>query len=169
MIYPWPESTPIFLTEKGREEVEKSAQELKNKEIDIIYASDVTRAHQTAEIVAKEIGKEIIFDTRLRDINHGIFNGRPQEEYILFFSEPKEKLYKRPLQGESWNDVTQRMLSFLKEIDGEYRNQTILIVSHKGPLWLLEAALRGLGEQEILKLKEKGLPTGHFRELENNL
>lgn len=169
IIYPWPESAPIFLTEKGKEEVKKSTQELKNKEIDIIYASDVTRVRQTAGIVTEEIGKEIIFDARLRDINHGIFNGHPQEEYILFFSEPKEKLYKRPLQGESWNDVAQRMLSFLKEIDGKYKDQTILIVSHKGPLWLLEAVLRGLGEEEILKLKEKGLQTGQFRELKDNL
>lgn len=168
VIYPWPESVPIFLTEKGKEEVKKSAKELKDKGIDVIYASDVTRVCQTAEIVAREINKEIIFDARLRDMNQGIFCGRPQEEYMLFFSEPKEKLYKRPLQGESWNDVTQRMLGFLKDIDARYKNQTILIVSHKGPLWLLEAAFRGLSNDEVLKLKENGLRTGQFRELKIN-
>lgn len=165
IIYPWPEPTPIFLTEKGKKDVEESAKELRNKNIDIIYSSDVTRVRQSAEIVAKEIGKEIVFDARLRDMDHGIFKGHPQEEYMLFFSNPEEKLYKRPLQGESWNDVKERMLGFFEEIDEKYKDKIILIVSHKGPLWLLEAALNKLNDEETLEMKERGLEPGHFREL----
>jgi len=169
ITYPWPEPSPIFLTEKGKKDVGESAKELKDKNIDIIYSSDIPRVRQSAEIVSEETGKEIIFDVRLRDIDHGIFKGRPQEEYLLFFSDSKEKLYKRPLQGENWNDVKERMLGFLKEIDGKYKNKRILIVSHKGPLWILEAALRKLSDEDVLELKEKGLFPGQFRELKNNL
>jgi len=165
ITYPWPEPSPILLTEEGKKGVEKSAKELKKKKIDVIYSSDIPRVRQTAGIVSEEIGKEIIFEPKLRDIDHGIFKGRPQEEYQLFFSEPKEKLYKRPPQGESWNDVKERMLGFLKEIDQKYKNKKILIVSHKGPLWFLEVALKELSDEKVLELKEKGLQPGQFREL----
>jgi len=168
MIYPWPEPSPIILTEKGIATIGQSAKELKNKKIDLIYSSDVTRVRQSAEIVSREINKKIIFDTRLRDIDEGVFKGRSREEYSLFFLKPEEKLQKRPSQGESWNDVKKRMLDFLMEIDKKYKNKIILIVSHKGPLWLLEAAIKGLSDEEVLKLKEKGLSPGQFRELKNN-
>ena len=143
LIYPWPELSPIFLTKKGKKDVKKTAKELKKIGIDIIYSSDVARAQQTAEIVAKELGIKVILDPRLRDINFGIFQGRLEEELIK--SIPLEdRISRRPPGGESWSDVQKRMLSFFREIDKKYKNKKILIVGHKGPLWLLEVAIKGL-------------------------
>ncbi|MCD6177804.1 histidine phosphatase family protein [bacterium] len=164
-IYPWPEPSPILLTEKGKRDVKKAAKELKKIGIDVIYSSDVPRARQTAEIVAKELGLKVFFDSRLRDVNVGIFHGRPEEE--LKRAIPlRDRLTCRPPGGESWIDVQKRMLNFLQEIDKKYKNKKILIVGHKGPLWLLEAAIKGLGQKEIFEIKEKGLPCAQFRKLE---
>jgi len=165
IIYPWPEPSPILLTKKGEGEVKKSAQKLKKEKIDMIYSSDISRTRQTAGIVSKELGLEIIFDVRLRDIDHGIYKGGPQEEYLRFFSNSKERLSKRPPQGENWDDVRRRMTNILEEIDKKYKNKRILIVSHKGPLWILETAGKKLGGDSFLEMKQKGLPTGQFREL----
>ena len=166
IVYPWPEDTPILLTEKGEKEVKKTAQQLKDKKIDLIYSSDANRTRRTAEIVNQELGVEIIFDPRLRDIDAGIYKGDSLDKYKEFVSSLEDKLSKRPPQGESWNDLRERMIGFLKDVDKRYRDKTILIVSHKGPLWMLEISVRGLKNEELLELKEKGLGTGQFRKLE---
>lgn len=165
IVYPWPEPSPILLTEKGVEDVKKSAKELKKEKIGLIYSSDASRTRQTAEIVGQELGIEVILEPRLRDIDSGFFNGRPQEELFQFFSNPEEEFYKRPPQGENWNDVKERMMDFLKEIDKKYKSKRILIVSHKGPLRLLEGVVKGLSNTEISEAKERGLSTAQFREL----
>ncbi|MCD6550050.1 histidine phosphatase family protein [bacterium] len=167
VVYPWPEPFPILLTQKGRREVKKAAKELKEIGIDVIYSSDIPRAKETAEIVAKELGLEVKLDKRLRDVNAGVFHGRKAEEFLKFIP-LKERLTKRPPGGENWNDVAKRMLDFLREIDKKYKNKKILIVGHKGPLWILEAKVRGLSEEEILEMKKRGLATGQFRKLEIN-
>ncbi len=165
LIYPWPEPSPILLTEKGKKDVKKTAKELKKIGIDVIYSSDAARTRQTAEIVAKELGLKVILDPRLRDINFGSFSGRPEKEFVKFIP-LKERITRRPPGGENWDDVKKRMIEFLEEIDKKYENKKILIVGHKGPLWLLEAAVRGLGKKEILELRERGLSCAQFRKLQ---
>ncbi len=45
------------------------------------------------------------------------------------------------------------MTEFLYEIDGEYRNKTILVVSHSDPLWGLCAGAHGLSREEMSALR----------------
>lgn len=49
------------LTEKGKEQVHIAKSKLRNKGITQIYASDLVRAKETAEIVADELSLPIIF------------------------------------------------------------------------------------------------------------
>jgi len=166
-VYPWPEPSPILLTDKGKKEAMAAAQKLKNKKIDIIFSSDVPRARQTAEIVGKEIGNDIILDSRLRDTNFGIFGGNKKEEYRNFFSEKKERFIKRPSKGENWNDVEKRVKDFLDEIEEKYKNKNILVVSHGDTLWLMEGLLKNIKDrEEFLKNRIKtDLKTGEIREI----
>ncbi len=168
IIYPWPESPPILLTEKGKKKIKEAAKKLKNKKIDLIYSSDISRTRQTAEIIAKELDLKINFDSRLRDINVGIYNGRPKKEYLEYFSNRFERFSKRPSKGENWNDCKKRMIDFLKDINRKYQKKTILIVSHADPLWLLEGTMRGLTNEELLEQKYKKifLEPGHSREID---
>lgn len=168
--YPWPESSPILLTKKGKEQAKVAAEKLKPKRIDVICSSDAPRARQTAAIVARRLGVKIIFAPRLRDVNHGIYGGRPKQELKDFFTDKKQRFTKRPPGGESWGDVKARVMNFFKEIDKKHKNKTILIVSHGDPLWLLQGGLKGLTKEELLEEKYeryKGLPlkAGQFRRL----
>jgi len=108
--------------------------------------------------VAKELGLKVRYDKRLRDFNFGVFSGRPAGEYREFFSSKAQRFSKRIPKGESWRDVKKRMVDFIKEIDKQHKNKTILIVSHADPLWLLAGYLNGLTEEESLKQRNaKGL------------
>jgi broad specificity phosphatase PhoE len=167
LIYPARDSRAVRLTKKSEREIKKLAKKIKDLKIDFIYSSDFFRAKQTAEIVAKELGKKIIFDKRLRDINLGIYHGKTKKEFYRDFPRVFPlRFIKRPPGGESWQDVQKRMLNFLKKIDKKYKNKRILIVSHGDPLWLLEGAIKGWNLEKFLKTsKPNYIQPGELRKL----
>jgi broad specificity phosphatase PhoE len=164
MVYPWPEPSPILLTNKGKEEAMAAAQKLKKENINLIFSSDAPRTRQTAQIVGKETGNNIILDSRLRDTNFGIFGEKKKEDYKAFFSEEEEKFIKRPPKGENWDDVKKRVEDFLEEIEKKYKNKNILIVSHGDTLRFTEVLLRNIKNQEEI-LKIIMLKTGEIRKI----
>lgn len=162
-----PERIPTSLTERGKREVEIAAKKLKREKIDLIISSDLQRAKETAEIVAKETGAKLIFDKRLRDISFGIFEGKTLKEYQSFWKSFKERFTKKPKGGESYSDVKKRIFKFLKKLEKKYQGKTILLVSHERPLAMLEGAVKGLKNEEYLKeIEPKKLKTGQFKEIE---
>ncbi len=128
LIYPEGAAPSVKLTEKGKEEIKKSAKNLKRDDISHIYSSDFFRTRQSAQIVAKELGiKKINFDKRLRDINLGIYNGKTKKEFYKFANYKNRKFFTKPPEGESWNDVRKRVMSFIQDIDKKHKNKNILI------------------------------------------
>src|SRR3989344_9509754 len=72
----WPETFENPLTENGVEMINNAVEILQDKNIDLIFASDVLRAKQTAQMVADALKLEVKFDARLREIGFGSMNGR---------------------------------------------------------------------------------------------
>lgn len=160
------------LTAKGRKEVLAMAQKIKNRKIDLIFASDFIRTRETAEIIASETGfskEKIIFDDRIREINSGEFNLRPVEEYRNYFSSTLEKFSKKPPVGENLLDVKIRVCSFLSDLEQKYKGKNILIVSHEYPIWMMEAGALGWHNKTAASIKdghEDYVATGEFKEIE---
>ncbi|MCK5211787.1 class I tRNA ligase family protein, partial [Candidatus Parcubacteria bacterium] len=127
------------LTEKGIEDAGETAKKLKDKKIDIIICSDFLRTKETANIVAKEIGVEVIEDERIREINVGDLDNKPYDMKIIEQRDQNEFL-KYP-NGESWSDVKKRVSDFYKEVSQKYKNKKVLIVSHGDTLTAFEALL----------------------------
>lgn len=168
IYYNWPSLSSFPLTKKGKKAIESVAKKLKNKKIDLIYSSDSLRTRQTAEIVAKELGLKVNFDPRLRDINLGTYQGREKGEFYKDLPLSLKRFSKKVPKGESWSDVKRRVVGAIKDIDKKHKGKTILIVSHGDPLWLLEGAIKGLTNQELLNqiFKKKFIKMGELRELQ---
>jgi isoleucyl-tRNA synthetase len=169
------------VTDKGKEEIKKSAKKLKNLSasggIDTIFASDLLRTKESAEMVAEIIGidkKEIIFDERLREVNVGVFDGKTSEEYHSHFSGLEEKFTKTPPKGENLTELKTRITDFLYEIDEKYSGKNILIISHEYPIWCLFAGAEGADTKRAVEMKEAYgedhgwdfIKTGEIRELD---
>jgi len=163
----WPEKIYCPLTEEGKLQVKKAAKKM--KKIDFIFSSDLLRAKQTAEILAKEIGVKIIFDKRLREYNVGIFNGKDPKLAWDYLKKRRDFLNSKIPKGESLLNIRKRIYSFLKEINEKYDGKKILIVSHELPLTILEWTLKGTSLKEILELRKekkvKKIETGEFRKV----
>jgi broad specificity phosphatase PhoE len=171
IIYFWPDGNPPYhLTELGKEESKLAGEKLKKDNINYIFSSDILRCRETAKIAAQIIGYDIdkiIYDTRLRDLNWGDFGGKTKEEYWGFYGNDRMNAFDKTIPGgESWNQCKERAVKLFNEIEEEFQNQSILIVSHGDTLWLLEGYIRGLNNKELLeKRSEIILGTGEVREI----
>ncbi|MBI2594772.1 MAG: class I tRNA ligase family protein, partial [Candidatus Colwellbacteria bacterium] len=122
------------LTANGVGQAEETAKELRRKKIDFIFTSPYARTRETAEIVARRTGAEVIADERLGEVNAGVLNWRRIEEYQNFFGGLLERFTKTPEGGENWLDVKRRVSNFILDINNRYQSKNILIVSHGAPL-----------------------------------
>lgn len=165
-IASWPERFHCPLTRKGVKQIKNQVKKLKRKNIDLIYSSDLLRTRQTAEIIARELGIPLKFDKRLRELDGGIFNGKHMTIFQKWgrWADPAERFRIRLPQGEHYGDVQKRMYHFLCDIDKRYSKKTILIISHELPISVLEGAVRGFSQKEILSYRSKRrIDVGEYR------
>lgn len=159
-----PSRTP-HLTEQGKKEAEAMGKALKKQGVKIIVSSPYTRTKETAKIIAKITGAKIVIDKRLGEIDGGMYNGRPMNEYWAFYANPLDRFVKAPPGGEAINEVKKRMWEAFREINAQYEEKAIAIVSHGDPLWTLEGVLKHLSPQEMIQLPSSRLAPGEFREV----
>jgi len=123
------------LTEKGIEQIIMQSESLKNIKLSEIYASPLSRAKHSADIVNKYHNLDIITSSDLYEIDVGIIDGDDQND------PDKWEIYADIMnkwglglshvsfpEGESLNDVRLRWESFLKNLDGT--EGSVLIVGH---------------------------------------
>lgn len=134
------------LTQKGRETVGARAKELKGRGITKIYASPLLRTKETAEIVARELGLEVVFDDRLREFSFGVLEEKTHDEFYAWRNGVDYDV--APEHGESYADARLRFGEFLYEKETELTNETILIVTHGVGLESLSVVARGLAAPE---------------------
>ena len=150
---------PYPLTEQG---IKNSLKAAKNMEkVDVIISSPVLRTHETAKIVAKEMGiseEAIILEERIRETQHGVFEGKSFAEYKAEYPIDLTKFDCKPEGGESWNDLKLRMGAFMYSLEEKYKGKKILIVSHGDPLLMMHAAIAGLTKEEALASYETSYP-----------
>ena len=151
IIYPKSTRFELGITEQGKEDIKKLIPIIREKKIDLIFASDYLRTQITSKIIGEALNIEIISDERLRDINLGVYEGRNKQEYYDNIS-PRKMFEEGVEGGESWMDCVSRIESFIKDTEKQYQNKNILIVSHGDPLWLLE---RGIARKENIDIMLK--------------
>lgn len=119
--------TDIPLNETGRKQAKALANRLQHEHWDVMYSSDLSRAAETANIVAQALGLTVHTDKRLREMSCGLLEGTTVEERIEKWGADWNQLQ---LGVESDDAIAQRGLSFIEYINQRYPNQKILIVSH---------------------------------------
>ena len=163
-------SMNFSLTPRGKKEVAAAARVLRKANIDMIFTSPVTRAKETAEIVAAALGVKVLTDERLRELQVGpVFDGKPYTAYVEAFPTREERFDKRPEKGECLRDARTRVWDFLADMEKRYKGKKILIVSHGDPIIALIQSAAGWSEKELVeRLGEKDFypKTGKARKLD---
>ncbi len=125
----------IPLNAVGFEQARLLADSIKCEQFDAIFASDLIRAVQTAEILAGDSKNIIQLDRRLREICQGAWEGlsldEVQEKYADDFKRGfEDPAYSRAPGGESVAEVAERMATAASEIARQYPDGKVMLVSH---------------------------------------
>ena len=120
-------SSDVELNELGRQQAQFLAQELTDVDLDAIYSSDLSRAQATAAAVAATHGLEVKLDARLRERSFGSFEGLTREDVSAL---PEGSRH----DGESEEEVRERVLAAVTEIAANHPGEQVLIVSHGAAL-----------------------------------
>jgi alpha-ribazole phosphatase len=137
------------LTSVGESQARDMAQTLANIRFSRIFSSPLTRAVQTATIIAAEQTQPVTTIPELAEINLGSWEGLSVEEVRRRFPGQYEKRGKdlahfRPPDGESFDDLAQRSFPCL----------TRLVINNPGPLLIVAHA----GVNRVLVSRIQNLP-----------
>lgn len=132
----WQGQADVPLNPSGREQAKRMAEELSRRmRVDVIYSSDLSRAHDTALALAGATGAPVHLDPRLREVDQGEWQGKRvldiREQYAdLFARRLADPWLVAPPGGESAAQVAERMKAALHQIVARHPGQVIAIVSH---------------------------------------
>ena len=121
----------IPLNEIGLMQAEKAYEQLKDEHIDAVFCSPLTRTRQTATAVMRDRNVPIIYDERIIERRFGVAEGK--DYYDIDFE--RSWLPNQPpiCEGmETFEVVFDRIANFFDDIYNEYRDKTVLVVTHGG-------------------------------------
>jgi alpha-ribazole phosphatase/probable phosphoglycerate mutase len=123
----------IPLNETGIRQARDRRKSLGDIKFDAVYASPLSRAVQTAEIIGNVTRDEIITDERIIEANFGKYElmgyystGLPMMAYWSF-----PEIFPAPEGVETIRQMRERTSSFLKELE-EKDYETVLVACHGG-------------------------------------
>lgn len=115
----------VPLSARGRELARQLGAHYAAETLDVVFCSDLQRAHRTAEIAFSTLGVPIIPDARLREFDYGELTQHPPAELEL------EHHITEPFPGgESIFMAVQRVGPFLRDALRDYDGQTVVVIGH---------------------------------------
>jgi len=144
----------IPLNDTGLLQADRLARALTGREVvDAIYASDLSRAHTTAQALANAMGQTVRTHVGLRERHFGVFQGHTFSEVEAEWPEHAVQWRKRtpewapPGGGESLLVLHQRIINSVNELAAQHTGQQIVLVAHGGVLDILYRAATRLDHQ----------------------
>lgn len=127
------------LTARGLRQAEALAERLRREPIDAVLSSSLTRAKQTAAVVASARGMGVAVAPGWEEGDFGAWEGLTYEE--AFMMHPKavraweaSPIYVPPPGGESFAAVYRRVRAAHEAVLAAYRGASVVLFSHGGPI-----------------------------------
>ena len=143
----WQGHTDRPLTELGRAQAAALADRLAGVQLAAIYASDLSRARDTAQAVARRQGMEVITRADLREVDVGSWSGLTRDDVEV--TDPAG--IRRWLEGargweggESYEEMAARVIHAIGEIAAAHPRERVLVVSHGGGIRAVHARALGV-------------------------
>ena len=145
------------LTVRGIEEARILGEFLKDETIDVVYSSPIGRAYHTAKLIFPD--KKIIEDDRLMEMAFGDYEGKNVAELVTY--EDYHDLWHNPQaqsrlpNGESYQEIKDRMQSFYDDIREKHQNQTVFVVTHGMAFIILQAVIMNLEIKDLVSINQE--------------
>ena len=136
------------LTARGGVQARAVAEQLADRPVGALYASDLHRAVETAAPVAAALGLAVTLDARLRERCLGVLEGTPLAaigpEVNGIRANRVVDPGARPDGGESLRDFYQRVAAFADDLAARRDPGEVVVVAHGGTLRMLTACREGV-------------------------
>ena len=141
----------IGLNATGLWQAQRAGQALADEDIGAIYASDLSRAWQTAEAIAKPHGLSVQSEPRLRERAFGHLEGMSFAEIESMLPEDAKRWRERdpefePVGGESLLTFRDRVTRVASELAARHPGQLVTLVAHGG---VMDVLYRAATRQEL--------------------
>lgn len=138
----------IPLNEAGRAQARLAGRRLESRGATVIYSSDLLRAYETAAIIGRTAGLQVLTQPGLREINFGVWQGlssleireRDPETYAARRANPYDVA---PEGAETWRQFYHRAVCAIDDILATTTAERLIVVTHSGVCTVL--GLRALG------------------------
>jgi phosphoserine phosphatase len=152
----------IPLNDNGRNQASLAAEFLKTIQIDFGFTSTMQRPKETAEIILKaHPGVRLLEDADLREISHGLWEGKFESEIEAEYPGELDDWRSQPEsvqmpEGENLQDVWTRATAAWQKLLHQVGNnpQTGIVVAHDATNKVLLCYLLGLGLADFWKIKQ---------------
>lgn len=120
----WQGHADVSLNDRGRDQARALAARIADEPFDVIYASDLARALETARIIADVRGMDVITDPGLREIDVGRWSGLTPFEISARFPGMDDH------DGETAEQHLARVVDAFTRIASTHEGKRLLVVSH---------------------------------------
>lgn len=144
------------LTRQGKEQARALAERLQDIHLDAVYSSDLERARATAEAVAAPRSLQVHQRADLREVDVGSWSGLTREEAKDAYPDDFARWLNGEVgwqDGETYEEMSARVLGAIMEIVERHPDGRVLIVSHGGPIRAVHAAALGMDVHEYRRLR----------------
>jgi broad specificity phosphatase PhoE len=135
------------LTDLGRRQAVELAHRLADTELDAVYSSDLQRARETAETVARAKGLRVEATPDLREVDVGSWEGLTRAEAETRFPD-RFALWLQGREGwadgETYEQMSERVLRTIHRIAKAHDGHRVLVVAHGGSIRAVHAAALGV-------------------------
>lgn len=153
--------TDAPLTDRGMEQARELANRAVGCGIDVIIASPLRRAYDTAMAVSEAIGVPVLTDERLVEQHYGIYEGK--DRFDEGFLANKRQFASAYPGGESMFQLAHRLYGLLDEIQEKYAGKTVLLVCHNGVCRVIHTYFEAISNEAFA---EFGVPNACLLEYE---
>jgi broad specificity phosphatase PhoE len=150
--------TDVNLDKVGIKQAELLGKYLSNRELAAIYSSPLSRATDTANIIARyqKIGVQIA--EGLVDFDYGEWQSLPEQEVKRLYPDLLNEWHNNPHKvrmpaGESLEDVRRRAIEVVNDVLSKYQGSVVL-VSHRVVNKVLICSLLGLDNSYFWNIKQ---------------
>ncbi|KAF1084494.1 Phosphoserine phosphatase 1 [Sporotomaculum syntrophicum] len=149
----------VPLSEKGMEQAKALSKRLAGQNFAACFSSSLSRARETAAIIANPHHMSVQVMQDLQEMNFGYWEGLTAEEIQQKYDRESAAWWSRPLEnrvpgGETLVELAERSVQSVKTIVQQYPEGQVLLVTHGGVIRCIVSAVLGIDLNQYWRLRQ---------------
>lgn len=149
----------VPLSRKGIEQAKLLSKRLEQQNFAAFFSSNLSRARETADIIAKPHDKAVQVLQDLQELNFGQWEGLTIGEIRQKYKKESSAWWDSPLEtripgGENLSELAERSVRAIQSIIERFEKQQVAVVAHGGTIRSIVGTMLGLDLNQYWRLRQ---------------